>query len=85
MLWMFLYKIYRILIGDKPIYNIIELDNVLYKNIKLKESPREGEMVYFNEKGPFYQVVRVAHHKDKLHTVWISVESIVDEKKQEKA
>ena len=53
MLWMFLYKIYRILIGDKPIYNIIELDNVLYKNIKLKESPREGEMVYFNEKGPF--------------------------------
>lgn len=88
MIWLFLYKIYRILTGDRPIYNIIKVGDaknvgfeVLYENIKFKVLPIDGEILYFKEGGPYYKVVRVAHHIDKFHTVWISVELINLEKK----
>lgn len=83
MIWVLLYKIFRFLTGDKPIYNVIKAGDIeiIHKNIKLKETPIEGEVIYFKDGGPYYKIVRIAHHVDKFHTIWISVELINLEKK----
>jgi len=84
---MFLYKMYTIIIG-RPIYHFIETSNegidetnIIKQNVKLKICPNKTDVVYFEQNGPYYLVVAINHHYNKLHTIWVTVEIMESEKK----
>ena len=76
-----LYKIYKYLTGNKPIYHVItsdenELPAIVKEHVKFKSTPMEGDRLYFKDIGPYYRVIGVAHHIDILHVIWVSVKKI---------
>jgi hypothetical protein len=83
MIWLFLYKLYRILTGNRPIYHFVypgdeSSFNFEYfkKKVKLKKTPREGDVIYFDEKPPYYKVIRIIHSISTFHVIFIVIEEI---------
>jgi hypothetical protein len=73
-----LYKIYKYLTGNKPIFHLILPDDngkpiIIKKNVKFKSIPMVDDKIYFNENGPYYMVCNITHHLTTFHVIWISV------------
>lgn len=77
-----IYKIYKYLTGNRPIYHLITSNDnskhiIIKENVKFKTTPIIDDSIYFNEKGPYYRVIGITHHMSTFHVIWVSVEKIL--------
>ena len=53
--------------------------NMLIPNMRVKNIPRYGELIYLNEQGLYYKVLNVIHNITNKHEIFIIIE-IFDKK-----
>jgi hypothetical protein len=69
--------------GDRPIFHVVEAGedkfNFSYfkENVALKSTPVEGDIIYFDDKPPYYKVLRIMHNMGKFHVVFVVVEPLI--------
>lgn len=79
---LFLYKIYKLLTGNKPIFHLIIPNEdskpiIVKEYVKFKVSPVIDDKIYFDVNGPFYKVTGITHNINTFHVIWVSVEKII--------
>jgi len=78
MLFNWFISLYNWVFKRYPIVNIVLVDDngkqsVLKSNFKSKRIPSAGEILYFNETGPYYIVEKVIHYIGVRHIIYIEV------------
>jgi len=74
---MWLIKLIYKLLGVYTRIHIINTKNeVLRHDVKIKFIPRVGDLIYFEEGGPYFSVMKVVHHIQIRHEIWIVSQEI---------
>lgn len=77
----FIRFIYKLL----GVYTRMHIMNVQHEhlktNVKLKHIPKINDLIYFEDGGDYFIVIKVIHYIEYRHEIWVVVEQFADENK----
>ena len=85
MLFKWVVVLYNWLLRAKPRVAIALADEegnhqIIVKRFKTKSLPKQDDLMFFQEEGPYFLVDRVLHNVGLRHSIWIILKPFTDSK-----